>query len=83
MIGTRAGGIPDIVEDDVNGFLVDFGDTAGLAHAIERIVTDHELAVRLGAAAGEASAHWVSTPEEYAGRVRAVVDAAIARGSHR
>ncbi len=80
VIGTRAGGIPDIVENDVNGLLVDFGDIAGLAHAIERIATDHELAVRLGAAAGEASEHWVSTPEEYAGRVRAVVDAAIARG---
>jgi glycosyltransferase involved in cell wall biosynthesis len=80
VIGTRAGGIPDIVEDGVNGFLVDFGDTAGLAHAIERIVTDHELAVRLGAAAGQASARWVSTPEEYAGRVRAVVDAVVARG---
>jgi glycosyltransferase involved in cell wall biosynthesis len=80
VIGTRAGGIPDIVEDEVNGLLVELGDAAGLAHAIERIVTDHELAVRLGAAAGQASARWVSTPEEYAGRVRAVVDATIEKG---
>ena len=38
------------------------GDTAGPAHAIERVVTDHELAVRLGAAAAEASARWVRRP---------------------
>ncbi len=78
VIGTRAGGIPDIVEDEVSGLLVDPGDTAGLAHAIERIVTDHALAVRLGGAAGDQAARWVSTPEEYALRVRALVEATIA-----
>jgi glycosyltransferase involved in cell wall biosynthesis len=79
VIGTRAGGIPDIVEDETNGLLVELGDADGLARAIERIVTDHPLAVRLGAAAAEASGRWVSTPEEYAARVRGVVDAARAR----
>ena len=78
VVGTRAGGIPDIVEDEVSGLLVELGDTAGLADAIERIVTDHPLAVRLGAAAGEASVSWVSTPQEYAGRMRALVDAVLA-----
>ena len=78
MIGSRAGGIPDIVEDGVNGLLVEPGDPSSLAEAIERILTDHELAVRLGAAAAASSAAWVSSPDEYADRVRALVDAALA-----
>ncbi len=78
VVGTRAGGIPDIVEDGVTGLLVGAGDTAGLADAIERIVTDRALAVGLGAAAAEAAAKWVTTPEDHAARVRAVVERALA-----
>jgi hypothetical protein len=37
------------------------------------------LAERLGEAAGAASGHWVSTPEEYAANVRAVVDATLGK----
>lgn len=79
VVGTRAGGIPDIVQDGTNGLLVELGDTEGLAAAIERIVTDHALAERLGEAAHEAAAAWVSTPEEYAARMRALVDGALGR----
>jgi glycosyltransferase involved in cell wall biosynthesis len=78
VIGTRAGGIPDIVEDGVNGMLVEYGDTAGLAAAIERIATDLELARRLGEGALASAGRWLSTPDEYADRVRGVVDAALA-----
>ncbi len=78
VIGSRAGGIPDIVQEGVNGLLVEPGDAASLAAAIERILTDHDLAVRLGAGAAESSAAWVSSPGEYADRVSALVDAALA-----
>ena len=77
VVGTRAG-IPDIVEDEVTGLLVAAGDTAGLAAAIERIVTDEGLAARLGANAAEAASRWVTTPEDHAARVRAVVERALA-----
>ena len=50
VVGSRAGGIPDIVEDGVNGILVKPGDAADLAAAIERILDDDALAARLGAA---------------------------------
>ena len=43
-----SGGIPDIVEDGVSGLLVEPGDAAALAAAIERVLSDHALAVRLG-----------------------------------
>jgi glycosyltransferase involved in cell wall biosynthesis len=78
VVGSRAGGIPDIVEDGVNGLLVEPGDPVSLADAVERILTDHDLAVRLGAGAAADSAKWVSSPDEYADRVRALVDAALA-----
>jgi glycosyltransferase involved in cell wall biosynthesis len=76
-VGARAGGIPDIVEDDVNGLLVPFGDAEALARAIERLVTDLDLARRLGDGARASAARWVSTPDEYADRVLAVVESVL------
>ena len=40
----RVGGIPDLVENDVNGLLVENGDVAGLADALTRILTEDGLA---------------------------------------
>jgi glycosyltransferase involved in cell wall biosynthesis len=74
VIGSRAGGIPDIVEDGVNGVLVPPGDAEALAAAIERILDDEELASRLGAAAAESAAHWIASPAEYADRVAQLVE---------
>jgi glycosyltransferase involved in cell wall biosynthesis len=78
VVGTRAGGIPDLVEDEVSGLLVDLGDAEALAAAIERLLSEDGLAARLGDGAAAAAAQWVSTPEEYAGRVLAVVEAVLA-----
>jgi glycosyltransferase involved in cell wall biosynthesis len=78
VVGTRAGGIPDLVEDEVSGLLVELGDTEALAGAIERVLTEDGLASRLGEGAGAAAGQWVSTPDEYAGRVLAVVNAVLA-----
>lgn len=78
VVGTRAGGIPDLVADEVSGLLVDLGDTEALAAAIERVLIEDGLAARLGDGAAVAAGRWVSTPEEYAGRVLAVVEAVLA-----
>jgi glycosyltransferase involved in cell wall biosynthesis len=48
VIAARAGGIPGVVEDGVNGLLVSFADVEGLASAAERIITDELFAQRLG-----------------------------------
>jgi len=40
MIGTRVGGIPDIIASGVNGLLVPSGDAAALADAIIELVDD-------------------------------------------
>ena len=79
VIGTSSGGIPDLVQDGVSGLLVPAEDVDALAQALTRVVGDRELAERLGAGAYAASAAWVATPEEFAQRVRELVDAVIAR----
>jgi glycosyltransferase involved in cell wall biosynthesis len=78
VIGATAGGIPDIVEDGFNGLLVPPGDTEALASALERVLTDHELATRLGDGAAESAPKWTATPEQYAERMAALVEDTIA-----
>ncbi len=48
VIGARAGGVPAIIDDGVDGFLVDFGDVADLARRIETLVADRVLAASMG-----------------------------------
>src|SRR6185437_10351619 len=48
IVATRAGGIPEIVEDGINGLLVPPRDAHALADAILRALRDPELRRRLG-----------------------------------
>jgi glycosyltransferase involved in cell wall biosynthesis len=74
VVGTQSGGIPDIVEHERTGLLVEPGDVAALADAVERALVESGLAERLGEAAHEASARWLSTPDEFADSVLSVVE---------
>jgi glycosyltransferase involved in cell wall biosynthesis len=49
VIATRVGGVPEVVDDGVNGLLVEPGDVEGLAAAIRRFFADAELRERLRA----------------------------------
>ena len=53
VVASSVGGIPDVIEDGVNGLLVPACDCAALAIAIHRVLADRGLAARLGAAARE------------------------------
>ncbi len=53
VIGTDAGGAPELIDDGVNGLLVPPKDPAALAQAIKRIAGDPELASRLAEAGRE------------------------------
>jgi glycosyltransferase involved in cell wall biosynthesis len=75
VVGSRVGGIPDIVEDGVSGLLVPPSDVAALADALVRVLSDRALAERLGTAAHDAVQPWLATPEEYARRIRDLIDA--------
>jgi glycosyltransferase involved in cell wall biosynthesis len=74
VVATRVGGIPDLVDDGRNGLLVEPAHTQALADAIVRILTDRELAERLSAGAQASAGFWTSSAEEFASRVRALVE---------
>jgi colanic acid/amylovoran biosynthesis glycosyltransferase len=50
VVASRLSGISELVIDDETGLLVEAGDDAALAGAIERLVRDPALRTRLGAA---------------------------------
>lgn len=81
VVGTNAGGIPDIVSDGVDGLLVPVADATALAGALLRVLQDIGLAARLGAAGHDTSAAWAATPEQFAARFRDLVDRVLARAS--
>ena len=49
-VGAIAGGIPEVIDDEVTGLLVPYGDEGKLAEALCRLYDDPELRDRLGAA---------------------------------
>ncbi|RIL09627.1 MAG: hypothetical protein DCC75_06090 [Proteobacteria bacterium] len=51
VIGCRAGGMPEIIEDGVSGRLVEPEDSKALHHALRELISDAELRRRMGAAA--------------------------------
>jgi glycosyltransferase involved in cell wall biosynthesis len=50
VVGTRTGGVPEVVADGETGFVVPPADAQSLAEALERLLGDPSLARRLGEA---------------------------------
>ena len=48
VVSTNVGGIPEMVIENETGFLVQPGDTATMANAIETLINDRSCAARLG-----------------------------------
>jgi N-acetyl-alpha-D-glucosaminyl L-malate synthase BshA len=51
VIATRAGGLPEVVDDRETGFLLPVGDVDGMAARAIEILSDHKLRHRMGSAA--------------------------------
>lgn len=58
VVASAVGGIPDVVQHEVNGLLVPPGDPLSLAHALLRLIGDGQLRARLGKTAQETSAQY-------------------------
>lgn len=53
LVATKVGGIPEIIDDNKNGFLVKVGDVNGFVNALKKLVNDFELRKKMGTAAKE------------------------------
>lgn len=77
VVGARAGGVPEVINDGVDGLLVRFGDVPGLAARLTQLLTDRDLAARLGAA-GRAKVLAQHTWEQRYRTVRAALERTVA-----
>jgi glycosyltransferase involved in cell wall biosynthesis len=50
VVATRVGGVPDVVSDGEDGFLVEPGDVGQLAARLAELANDRQLLARMGAA---------------------------------
>lgn len=50
VIGTRVGGIPEVIDDGVSGFLIARADVNALAEKIQQLASDKTLRQKMGAA---------------------------------
>lgn len=80
LVGTRTGGIPEIIEEGVNGLLVPPKDPPALARAIARLVGDTRLRSEMGVQA-KSLAHERYDIEVVAGRFEGIF-AALAGCDH-
>jgi len=63
-VATAVGGIPELIEDGVTGFVTPPDDAPALAAALERLLSDPELQARLGAAARRRAEARFSRPRQ-------------------
>ena len=71
VITTTVGGIPDAVQNNVEGYLLEPGDIDGLMHAIELLLADAGLREKMGEAGrNKVSAQF--TPERILPKVAAL-----------
>ncbi len=79
VVSTRHAGIPEVVETDVNGVLVDENDAAGFAAALRGVLADPARAARLAAAARQTAVDRLEFRKLHA-RLEAMIRAAGATG---
>jgi glycosyltransferase involved in cell wall biosynthesis len=60
VIGSRVGGIPELIADGVNGLLFPSGDAAGLTEKLESVIDDETLRQELSMAAGHTASETFS-----------------------
>lgn len=53
VVATRVGALPELIDDGVNGFLVEAGDVRGLSRAIDRLLSSDTTRRRLSKSARE------------------------------
>jgi glycosyltransferase involved in cell wall biosynthesis len=78
VIATRGGGVPEIIEDGVDGLLVPMGDSAAMAHAMMRLIGNADEAIEIGRR-GRTRVEKSFRIELTAAKIQAVYDRVLAR----
>jgi glycosyltransferase involved in cell wall biosynthesis len=78
VVGSAAGGTPDIVRAEHSGLLVPPGDPTALGDAVARVLSDRPFADHLAAGALSDGKRFQWPPERHADAVRELVDRALA-----
>jgi len=76
VVAARAGGIPGVIDEGVNGLLVPFGDLGALAAATQALLSDADYAGRLGENGRrkvDEAYNWDAVAERVISHYRAVV----------
>ena len=82
VVGWRAGNLPNLVEDEQEGLLVEPGDLEALSRALSRLAFDPDLRERLGAAAKRralARPTWEDSAALFFATIRDVLERGSAR----
>ncbi len=53
IVATRVGGVPEVVKDGINGFLVEPGDVEGFARKVKYLLSNPDLSRKMGLAGRE------------------------------
>jgi glycosyltransferase involved in cell wall biosynthesis len=67
VVATRVGGIPEMVEENKDGFLVDVNDETAMADRLDRLLADQSLAMKMGEA-GRKKILGMNVSDDIAGR---------------
>ena len=78
VVVANSPGLRDSSKDGINGLVYDYGDTAGLADRLERLLTDSALRERLGRQAIDWARQW--TWEAATDKMEKVIQDAVSEG---
>jgi phosphatidylinositol alpha-1,6-mannosyltransferase len=81
VVGGRSGGIPDAISDGVTGLLVNPHDPEDIANALGQLLTNNDLAIRLG----QQGRSWVIKYFDWAGiadRVQGILQSVLTENSN-
>ena len=73
VIGARSGAVENVIEDGMDGMLVEFGDVTGLADALRTLLDDSKLAAEMGRRGRVKVLREYTWDQQYS-RLRALVD---------
>jgi glycosyltransferase involved in cell wall biosynthesis len=77
VVATDAGGLPEVVENGVTGFVVPKGDANAIAVAVDKLLSDPALRVRMGKAGRERALSrfdWMNAAQSFETLYRQLLD---------